>query len=184
MGYMVEGSQRMSAPISGLLDYSRVGRGEATPRPVAAGQTLDAAIADLRAAIEEPAAIIARSELPTVLAEPLQFRQLLQNLIGNAIKFRREGLKPEIHVGCRTDGAMCVFWVKDNGIGIPPDLHEKAFEIFQRLHGQSNYPGMGIGLAICKKIVEHHGGQIWIESAVGEGSTFFFTMPLAKGAQE
>lgn len=182
MAYMIEGSKRMSAIVRDLLDYSRVGRGDDKVEPVAADQVLDAVLANFRVAIEESAASIVRGELPNVMAERVQLGLIFQNLIGNALKFRREGVRPEIRVGCRADGQMCTFWVKDNGIGIPSDLHEKAFVIFQRLHGLGSYPGTGIGLAICKKIVEHHGGRIWTESAVGEGSTFFFTLPLAKEA--
>ena len=183
MGFMIEGAQRMSALVRSLLEYSRVGRQDQKAEPVPAGQALNTALANLRATMEESAAVITHDPLPTVLAEPVLLGQLFQNLIGNALKFRREGVQPEIHVGCRPDGGTCTFWVKDNGIGIREDLHEKAFVIFQRVHGQDKYAGTGIGLAICKKIVEHHGGRIWVESKVGEGSTFFFTMLAAPEAQ-
>jgi signal transduction histidine kinase len=180
MRYMIEGSQRMSALVKGLLEYSRVGRGGTKPMPLAADEALDATLTNLRLTIEESGACIVRSPLARVVVDPVQLGQLFQNLIGNALKFRREGVVPEIEVGCRAEGGMCTFWVKDNGIGIAPELHEKIFVIFQRLHGVGKYPGTGIGLTICKKIVEHHGGRIWIESVAGEGSTFFFTLPLAK----
>jgi PAS domain S-box-containing protein len=183
MSFMIEGSQRMSALVKALLDYSRVVPGDTPRQPVAADQLLDTAIGNLRLAIDESQASFVRGQLATVQVDAVQSGQLFQNLIANAIKFRREGVKPEIQIGCRPDGQTCTFWVKDNGIGIPADLHERVFEIFQRLHGHGKYPGTGIGLAICKKIVEHHGGRIWIESTVGEGSTFFFTLPLAKEAQ-
>ena len=111
------------------------------------------------------------------MAEPTQLAQLFQNLIGNALKFRRDGVPPEIHVGARRDGSRWLFSVKDNGIGIAPEFHEKVFVIFQRLHGREKYAGTGIGLAICKKIVEQHGGKIWIESKVEQGSTFCFSLP-------
>ena len=183
IAYMAEGSRRMSNLVRALLDYSRVGRPGHEVEPVAAGEILNGVLLDLKATVEECGARVTQQSLPTVLAHQVELGQLFQNLIGNALKFRREGVTPEIHVGCRPDGQTCTFWVKDNGIGIPPDLHEKAFQVFQRLHGQGKYPGTGIGLAICKKIVERHGGRIWIESTVGEGSTFFFALPLAKEVQ-
>ncbi len=180
LSYMIEGARRMSTLVRALLDYSRVGRSNRKPEPVPADNALSSALFSLRTAIEESAAVVVHDPLPTVLADPVELGQVFQNLIGNALKFRRMEIRPEIHIGCRQRGGTCEFWVKDNGIGISADMYEKAFEIFQRLHGQGRYPGTGIGLAICKKIVEHHGGRIWIESTVGEGSTFFFTFPAAK----
>lgn len=183
IGFMTEGSQRMSNLVRGLLDYSRVGRLGQDVRPVAADAVLDSALLDLQASIKESGVHVTRDPLPTVVAHPGELGQLFQNLIGNALKFGRDGVNPQIHIGCCPDGQTCIFSVKDNGIGIPADQHEKAFVIFQRAHGDVKYRGTGIGLAICKKIVERHGGRIWIESTVGEGSTFFFTMPMAKEAQ-
>jgi signal transduction histidine kinase len=110
-------------------------------------------------------------------ADSTQMSQLFQNLIGNAIKFRREGSTPEIHIGCRRDGDNWILTFKDNGIGIAPEFHERIFVIFQRLHSRDKYPGTGIGLAICKKIVDHHGGRIRVESEPGQGSTFIVTLP-------
>ncbi len=182
--FMTKGSRRMSNLVRGLLDYSLIGRADQVIRPVSADEALNRAIQNLQSAIQETGASVTRESLLIVMGEPVQLGQLFQNLIGNAIKFRREGVKPEIHVGCKADGSVATFWVKDNGIGIPQDQYEKALVIFQRVHGDSKYLGTGIGLAICKKIVEHHGGRIWIESTVGEGSTFFFTVPLAPEAKE
>ncbi len=102
---------------------------------------------------------------------------LFQNLIGNAVNFHREGVRPEVHVGCRSEAAAWVFWVKDNEIGIDPEYHDKAFLIFQTLQSRDRYPGAGVGLALCKKIVEQHGGKIRIESKTGEGATCFFSLP-------
>jgi light-regulated signal transduction histidine kinase (bacteriophytochrome) len=181
--YVVEGATRMSALVSGLLDYSRIGRREEPAQSASANEAYAEAVANLRTTIEEAQALVTCDRLATVQADRVQLVQLFQNLIGNAIKFRREGVRPEIHVGCCPDGKTWTFWVRDNGIGIPSELYDRAFVIFQRLHGQGKYPGTGIGLAICKKIVERHGGRIWIESQIGQGSTFFFTMPAAKEAQ-
>ncbi len=183
MAFMIEGAQRMSALVRALLDYSRVGRSDRKAAPVSAESVLGSVLLDLRTAVEESSASIERDPLPMVMADPVELGQVFQNLIGNALKFRREDVRPEIHIGCRQDPGTCTFWVKDNGIGIMPDLHEKAFAIFQRLHGQGKYPGTGIGLAICKKIVERFGGRIWIESTGGKGSTFFFTLPAARESQ-
>jgi len=130
-----------------------------------------------RSASVRPTRKSTRDDLPTVAADPTQLTQLFQNLVGNAIKFRRDGVRPEIHVGCRHEGNARVLYVRDNGIGIDPEHHEKVFQIFQRLHGRDKFAGTGIGLAICKKIVEQHGGRIWIESRPGDGSTFCFTLP-------
>ena len=110
------------------------------------------------------------------MADAAQLAQLFQNLIGNAVKFRRDDVPPEIHVGAMRQSNQWVLWVKDNGIGIPLDQYDRIFQVFERLHGQKKYPGTGIGLAICRKIVERHGGRIWVESRVGEGTTFYFTL--------
>jgi signal transduction histidine kinase len=178
--FVYDGAARMSDLVQGLLDYSRVGARERKRQPVSCQQALDAALANLQAGIAESNAQITHDELPTISAEPVQLTQLFQNLIGNAIKFRPAGVAPAIHVGSRRDAGQWLFWVKDNGIGIAPEFQEKVFQIFQRLHTRRQYPGTGIGLAICKKIVEQHGGKIWIESAPGQGSTFHFSLPQEK----
>jgi PAS domain S-box-containing protein len=175
--FVHEGAARMSDLVQGLLAYSRVGAKDAAKQPIPCQKVLDTALANLQAGIAESRATVTHDDLPTVQAEPTQLTQLFQNLIGNAVKFRRDGEAPRIHVGCRRDDGHWLFRVQDNGIGIDPEFHEKVFLIFQRLHGREKYPGTGIGLAICKKIVEQHGGRIWIDSKVGEGSTFCFTLP-------
>jgi PAS domain S-box-containing protein len=175
--FVYDGAARMSDLVRGLLDYSRVGGRDAPRQSTPCRHALDTALANLQATIAESHALIMQDELPTVVAEPTQLTQLFQNLIGNAIKFHPDGVPPRIHVGCRPEEGHWLFWVQDNGIGIAPEFHEKIFLIFQRLHTREKYPGTGIGLAICKKIVEQHGGRIWIESQAGKGSTFFFTVP-------
>ncbi len=145
--------------------------------PVSVEEALDAALANLRSAIQESQAYIARDPMPAVAADPAHLEQLFENLISNAVKFRYFSAKPRVHVGCRRDGPHLVFSVRDNGIGIEPQYYEKVFQIFQRLHTREKYPGAGIGLAICRKIVEHYGGRIWIEPTPGGGTTFYFTWP-------
>jgi light-regulated signal transduction histidine kinase (bacteriophytochrome) len=119
--------------------------------------------------------------LPGVLGDELQLGQVFQNLIGNALKFKGKEA-PKVHVGVSQDASHWVIAVKDNGIGIEPKYFERVFMLFQRLHGMDEYPGTGIGLAICKKVIERHGGRIWVESAPGEGSSFLFTLPRMKDA--
>jgi signal transduction histidine kinase len=177
IGFAVDGAKRMQGLINDLLTYSRVGtRGKeftATDCNVVLARTL----LNLKMAIDESGAKVTQDQLPIVLGDEFQLGQLLQNLIGNAIKYRSQRA-PEIHVGCDRDGEMWRFAVKDNGFGIDPEYTERIFVIFQRLHTRQEYPGTGIGLAVCKKIVERHRGEIWVESEVGSGSIFHFTLPI------
>ena len=174
--YVVDGAIRMQTLINDLLAYSRVGTRGQPLEPTDAHAALGEAIRNLAALIEENRAIITNADLPTVRADALQLGMVFQNLIANAIKFRREDI-PRIHVSAQDRSREWVFAVKDNGIGIEPQHAERVFVLFQRLHTQAEYPGTGIGLAVCKRIVEHHGGKIWFESEPGNGSTFFFTVP-------
>ncbi|MDI6875616.1 MAG: PAS domain S-box protein [Methanomicrobiales archaeon] len=177
--YIVDGGRRMQALINDLLEYSRVtSRGR--PFEVAvADAVLAAALQNLRSGIERSGAVVTHDPLPAVLADPTQLQQVFQNLIANAIKFRREDEPPRIHIAAERDGSMVRFSVRDNGIGIEPQYFDRIFVIFQRLHGREKYSGTGIGLAICKRIVERHGGAIGVESEPGKGSTFHFTLPAA-----
>jgi len=174
--YAVDGAVRMQTLINDLLAYSRVGRHGKSFEPTDAHAVLGMAIRNLTAAIGEAHAVITSDDLPTVTADASQLVLLFQNLLSNAIKFRR-GEQPRIHVSARRDGREWRFAVKDNGIGIEAQYAERVFVIFQRLHTKEEYSGTGIGLAICKRIVERHGGRIWFESSPGSGTTFFFTIP-------
>jgi PAS domain S-box-containing protein len=174
--YVVDGAIRMQTLINDLLAYSRVGTRGQPLEPTDAHAALGEAIRNLAALIEENRAIITNADLPTVRADALQLGMVFQNLLANAIKFRREDI-PRIHVSAQDQSREWVFAVKDNGIGIEPQHAERVFVLFQRLHTQAEYPGTGIGLAVCKRIVERHGGKIWFESEPGNGSTFFFTVP-------
>lgn len=177
--YAVEGATRMKSLIRDLLEYSRVGTSDRPFEAVDSDRVLDEALSNLEVAIKENDAEITREALPTVSADAKQIVQLFQNLVVNAIKFR-SAEKPRIHIAARRRGGEWVFSVRDNGIGIDPKFADRVFIIFQRLHGRDEYPGTGIGLALCRKIVERHGGRIWVESAPGAGATFFFTLPAAK----
>ncbi len=178
--YAVDGAQRMQALIGGLLEYSRVGRHEDEAKPIQADVALDQALANLRPAIEESHAEIAREPLPSVVAHPTQLAQVFQNLVGNAIKFRKTGTPPRVHISSRREGVEHVFAVRDEGIGIDPQYTSRIFVIFQRLHTRAEYPGTGIGLSICKKVVQRHGGRIWVQSEPGAGATFYFTLPVQR----
>ena len=177
IAFMVEGAARMQTLINDLLSFSRIGTRGDPFAPVDGAKILAAAQENLEAAIRESGAVITHEALPPLVADQTQLTQLFQNLFGNAIKFRRPDQAPRIHVSAtRQDGAWHLS-VRDNGIGIDPQFFERIFILFQRLHAREEYPGTGIGLALCKKIVERHGGRIWVESDPGKGSTFHFTLP-------
>lgn len=178
--FAVDGAARMQRLINDLLSYSRVGTRGKPFAPADCNNILQNALANLKIAIEEKNAQITSDPLPIVTADDVQMTQLFQNLIGNAIKFCKQGVRPEIHIGAERKEQRWMFSVRDNGIGIDPQHFERIFMIFQRLHTREEYEGTGVGLAICKKIVERHGGHIWVESEPGKGSTFFFTIPDRK----
>lgn len=171
-----DGATRMRLLIDGLLAYSRVGTQGRPFAPTDCAQALQNALTNLQIAIEESRATITVSPLPNVMADEVQLTQLFQNLVGNAIKFRGQAL-PQIDIGATQHNSEWRFWVRDNGIGLDPEFAERIFIIFQRLHTREEYAGAGLGLAICKRIVERHGGRIWVESQPGQGATFYFTIP-------
>jgi len=178
IAYAADAAARMKKMIADLLAYSRTGRNGREMVAVACEAALDQACADLRAAITESAAEISHGSLPTVPGDAAQFTHLFQNLIGNAIKFRSQA-PPRIRVSAELHGQEWVFSVRDNGIGLDPQFADRIFMVFQRLHAREQYPGTGIGLAIARKIVEHRGGRIWVESEPGKGATFHFTVPVS-----
>ncbi len=180
IGFAVDGARRMQVLIADLLAYSRIGTRGQSFQPVNCEQVLEKAMINLHIAIQESGAQITHPPLPTVWGDAMQLTQLFQNLIGNAIKFRRDR-PPEICIRAEPEEDCWRFSVRDNGIGIEPQHFERIFMVFQRLHSRSAYPGTGIGLAICKKIVERHGGAIWVESEPGQGATFYFTIPKKGG---
>jgi light-regulated signal transduction histidine kinase (bacteriophytochrome)/HAMP domain-containing protein len=180
IGFAVDGAKRMRVLIEDLLSYSRIATRGQPFRPTDCERVLEAVEGSLRVAIQESGARVTHGQLPTVVADPTQLQQLFQNLISNAIKFRRN-VPPEVHVEAGSKDDSWCFSVRDNGIGIEPRFFDRIFVVFQRLHSRTAYPGTGIGLAICKKIVERHGGSIWVDSELGVGTTFHFTIPK-KGA--
>jgi signal transduction histidine kinase len=188
IGFAVDGAKRMQALINDLLTFSRVGRLNSTHTEVALDATLDDALANLATAIDESGAEIVRpaTPLPHVIGDPTLLGMVWQNLIGNAVKFRREGLPPRIVIECQQhasdSGPMWAFSVSDNGIGIDAEFVDKVFVIFQRLHVRDAYSGTGIGLALCKKIIEYHGGTVWIDTSYTEGTLFRFTLPVQSEA--
>ncbi len=213
IGYMVDGAERMQQLIRDLLDYSRVTTRGNPFKPASCDLVMQRALTNLKASIEESEALITADPLPVVTADESQLVHLFQNLIGNAVKYRRKQEPPRIHVSAKqlADPAVhsalrlhpavtsasdasagriphsasetgWLFSVQDNGIGIEPQYFDRIFQVFQRLHKREEYPGTGIGLAICKKIVERHGGSIWVKSEPGKGSTFLFTLPERPGA--
>lgn len=175
--FITEASTRARDLISDVLNYSRVDIEIEKQKKVDLEGVLDAILGNLDVRLKEVGATITNDNLPVIMGNKTQLLQLLQNLIQNAIKFCSEDKAPHVHVGAVMEDNFWKFFVRDNGIGIQPAYQQKIFEIFQRLHKRSEYPGTGIGLAICKKIVERHGGEIWVESELGKGSTFYFTLP-------
>jgi PAS domain S-box-containing protein len=176
IGHAVEGAKRMQVLINQLLHYSRLGAGREPFALVDCRKIYETAVANLKVAIEESGAVPTSSPLPQVMGDSVQLLQLFQNLLANAIKFRR-GHGPQIHVWAEHKDEEWQFAVRDNGIGIDPRNFDRLFVIFQQVHHRKEYSGTGMGLALCKKIVDLHGGRIWVESKPGEGSTFFFTIP-------
>lgn len=175
--YAVDGAHRMQNLINDLLAYSRVETKGRAFKAVDCEVVMRHVLANLQTAIQESEAVVTHDALPTIMADPTQMAQLMQNLLGNAIKFRDPDRAPNIHVGVERQKEDWVFSVRDNGIGIDPKYRDKIFLIFQRLHNKTKYPGTGIGLSICKKIVERHGGKIWVDSVPGESTTFIFKIP-------
>jgi light-regulated signal transduction histidine kinase (bacteriophytochrome) len=177
IAFAVDGAQRMQQLINDLLRFSRVGRTQSFEK-VDLGAVAAEAAAQLEAAREESGGEIVLGTLPTVLGDPGLLQALLVNLIGNGLKFHREGVAPVVRVDAQRDGDMWAITVSDNGIGIESDYGEKIFVIFQRLHGRDDYPGTGIGLALAKKIVEFHHGHIGLAAGDGQGTTIRFTLPM------
>lgn len=178
--FAVDGARRMQDLINDLLAYSRVGTRALQLEQVDCNRLVDDVVRDLAPAIADSDGSVTRDDLPRIAADSTQLRQLFQNLIANGIKFRRPAESPHVHVtATRRDESAWVFGVADNGIGIEPQYVDRIFALFQRLHSRDQYPGTGIGLAICKKIVERHGGAIWLDSEPGRGTTFWFSLPSA-----
>jgi light-regulated signal transduction histidine kinase (bacteriophytochrome) len=175
-GYITVGARRMQALINDVLSFSRLGQGEVPQTTTSVEDVLKATLKDLHTLIRESGAEISYDSLPSLKVNPNQMGLLLQNLIANSLKFRDEN-SPMIHLSARQEGGEWVISIRDNGIGFDPQYAEAIFKVFKRMHSQETYPGTGIGLAICKKIVERHGGRIWAESQPGDGATFYFTIP-------
>ena len=180
--YAVEGARRMQALIGGLLDYSRAGQGELPQSAFALDGALDLALSNLRNAFDESGAVLERGPLPRLMGDRAQVSQVLQNLIANSLKFRRADAPVRLRIWAETEDDRAVISLADNGVGIEPEYYERIFMIFQRLHTQAEYPGTGIGLSICKKVIERHGGRMWIEPTQGGGATFRFTLARVDGA--
>ncbi|RAU22754.1 hypothetical protein CU669_05025 [Paramagnetospirillum kuznetsovii] len=176
MSFIIGAAKRMHELINDLLTYTRVSSRQHTTSIVPLAEACKAALSNLKSTIDEAGAMITVGELPKIVGDPVQMMQLFQNLIGNAVKFRRPDVTPTISISSERVEGDWVVAVRDNGIGIAPSTHD-IFEIFRRLHNQSEYAGTGVGLAICKCILQSHHGRIWVESMPGEGSAFFFAIP-------
>ena len=169
-------TQQARSLIRDLLEYSRAGRGRLRPEAVQVEKVVEQALEAVAGDIQEAKARVTVGPLPVVLAERTSLCRVFQNLVGNAVKFT-DSRQPEVAIGAERDGAEWRFWVRDNGIGMDPHEAERIFEPFQRVHGEEDYPGTGIGLAVCARIIEHHGGRIWVTTTPGQGSLFSFTLP-------
>jgi len=178
--YAVDGASRMQNLINDLLEFSRVTTRAREPEPTDSEFILNQVLSNLEIFMKENEATVSYDPLPKVMADYTQLVQVFQNLIANAIKFHSEEA-PKINISAEKNASEWIFSVQDNGIGIDPQYSDKIFEVFKRLHKKEEYAGTGIGLAICKKIVELHGGRIWVESELGKGSTFYFTLPINPG---
>lgn len=176
--FMINGSKRMKEMIQGLLDYSRIGTKEGKFKEFNAERSLKIALSNLSASIDENNAKITHNTLPDIFGDCDQITRVFQNLIGNSIKFRKGNVPPKIHISARKGESEWVFSVSDNSIGMEPEYTGRIFEIFKRLHPIGKYKGTGIGLAIVKRIMDWHEGHIWVESELGKGSTFYFTVPF------
>jgi light-regulated signal transduction histidine kinase (bacteriophytochrome) len=181
IAFAVDGANRMQRLIQDLLAFSRVGTKGKDLHDTSSEEALSQALRNLRSAIEESHAIVTHDPMPAVLADETQLTQLFQNLVGNAIKYQNPGV-PRIHIAARRSEGKWIFSVKDNGLGIDPQYFEKIFGMFQRLHKREEFAGTGIGLAICKKIIERHGSSITVESTLGQGSTFSFALEGSENA--
>lgn len=170
----------MQALIHDLLIYSRAGTQPLEKRALSSRRAVEQALENLGMAIRDTSANVSYGDLPEVDADELKFTQVFQNLIGNAIKFHRPDVSPDVKITAHLRGNTWEFAVRDNGVGFDPKYCDRIFDVFQRLHGVGRYPGNGIGLAICRRIIEHHGGDLWAHSTPGAGSTFFFTLPCGR----
>jgi PAS domain S-box-containing protein len=184
IGFITGGARRMKLLLDDLLAYSRVGRAERKPAQVPMDDVLHDVMDNLKVLVREKGAVVESAALPVVLGDRTELTQLLQNLVGNALKFQAAGCMPRVRIEAAEHEEGWLFGVADNGIGISPEYFERIFLIFQRLHARDTDSGTGIGLAICKKVVESQGGRIWVESRPGDGTTFFFTLPRARAAHE
>lgn len=175
--FVVSGIHRMQALINDLLSYSQAGVQRIEKRAISSGEVVQKALANLDASIREEDALISWDGLPVVQADEMKLTQVMQNLIGNAIKFRKPNVRPEVSIAAQKQNREWLFTVSDNGIGFEPEYRDRIFQVFQRLHGVGEYPGNGIGLSISRRIIEHHGGKLWAESEPDKGSRFNFTLP-------
>lgn len=181
INYIINGTKRMQQMINDLLTLSRINTKGKEFVSTNIKDVINKVLENLHSLIDRNQAVITIDNMPIASVDEIQFIQLFQNLIDNAIKFRKKDTVPQIHISARKEENEWIFSVKDNGIGIDPNSFRKLFIIFQRLHSREEYPGTGIGLAICKKIIGRHDGRIWIESRPGEGSTFYFSIPIKRG---
>ncbi|GAB6054588.1 hypothetical protein JCM17960_34080 [Magnetospira thiophila] len=179
IAFAVDGARRMEQLILDLLSYSRINSQKSAAQPIDCQLIIERVRENLRASISEKSATLQVGPLPTVVGDGAQFLSLFQNLIGNALKYAAPDRPPEITITAEPQGDEWLFRIDDNGIGIEPTYYQRIFVIFQRLHNREQFEGTGIGLTICKKIVENHGSRIWVESEPGVGSRFFFTLPAA-----